>query len=59
MVITIKKNAPAKVINDALKTIAKQPKKPLKGFEPKKFEGKLKRGFDGLEYQNKVRNEWN
>lgn len=58
MVITIKKNAPASAISDALKKIANQPKKAKKRFDPKKYAGKLKRGFDGLEYQKLVRNEW-
>ncbi len=59
MVIIIKKDAPANAIDEALKTIANQPKKAQKGFDPSKYAGKLKRGFDGMEYQKQVRNEWN
>lgn len=59
MVIRIGKNAPANAIDEALKAIANQPKKPLKGFDPSKYAGKLIRGLDGLEYQKQVRNEWN
>lgn len=59
MVIRIKKDAPASAVDEALKTIANQPRPAGKGFDPKKYAGKLKRGFDGMEYQKQVRNEWN
>ncbi|SOD80578.1 hypothetical protein [Spirosoma fluviale] len=59
MVIRIPKDAPASAVDDALKAIANQPKSARKGFDAAKYAGKLKRGFDGMEYQKKVRNEWN
>ncbi len=59
MVIIIKKDAPASAIDDALEAIANQPRTPNKGFDPKKYAGKLKRGFDGMEYQKTFRDEWN
>ena len=59
MVVIIKKDAPASAMDDALKAIANQPKPARKGFDPKKYAGKLKRGFDGMEYQKQVRDEWN
>ena len=59
MVVIIKKDAPASAMDDALKAIANQPKLARKGFDPKKYAGKLKRGFDGMEYQKQVRDEWN
>ncbi len=59
MVITIKKDAPASAIDDALEAIANQPKTARNGFDPTKYAGKLKRGFDGMEYQKTFRDEWN
>jgi hypothetical protein len=58
MVITIKKNAPASAISDALKKIASQSKKAKKRFDPKKYAGKIKFPVDGLTYQKQVRDEW-
>jgi hypothetical protein len=58
MVIRIKKDAPANAVNETLKTIANQEKPARKGFDPKKYAGKMKRGFDDMEYQNAIRNEW-
>ncbi len=58
MVIRISKDAPANAIDEALKLIASQPKKPLKGFDPSKYAGKIKFPMDGLTYQKMVRDEW-
>jgi curved DNA-binding protein CbpA len=58
MVIELKTNSSKAEIKEAYKKISKQTYKPLKGFDTKKFAGKLKRGFDGMEYQKMVRNEW-
>ncbi|OIN59747.1 hypothetical protein [Arsenicibacter rosenii] len=58
MVIRIKKDAPASAIDEALKTLANQPKTARKGFDPKKYAGKIKFPADGLTYQKQVRDEW-
>lgn len=58
MVVRIPKDAPASAVDEALKLIASQQKKPQKGFDASKYAGKLKRGLDGLTYQKQVRNEW-
>jgi len=55
MTITLKKNATSKDIEAAKKKLLKGKKK--KG-DLSEFFGTLKRGFDGLEYQKKVRSEW-
>ena len=54
MVITINKDTKAEEINEALKKLPQPKKKGVKDFY-----GKLK-GFygDGLEYQKKLRDEW-
>ena len=55
MVITINKNTKAEEIDAALKQLQKSKKKGLSSFY-----GKLKGAFgDGLEYQKKIRDEWN
>jgi hypothetical protein len=58
MVIRIKKDAPPSAVDEALKTIANQPRPAGTGFDTKKYAGKLKRGFDGMEYQKAFRDEW-
>lgn len=58
MVVILKSNSSKAEIAEAYKKLKEQPYKPLKGFNTKKFAGKLKRGFDGMEYQKMVRNEW-
>ncbi|GAA4394426.1 hypothetical protein GCM10023187_00190 [Nibrella viscosa] len=58
MVIRIKKDAPASAIDEALKTIANQPRPTGKGFDPKKYAGKIKFPVDGLTFQKRVRDEW-
>jgi hypothetical protein len=57
MVIRLSKKASRSQIQDELKKLVK--KKVKKGFDAKKYCGKLVRGLDGLEYQKAVRNEWN
>ena len=51
MVIEINKNTKQETLNELLKATPR--KKTLR-----KFVGKLKRGLDGLTYQNEMRNEW-
>jgi len=58
MVITIKKDAPPSAVTDALKAIADQHKSSRKGFDAKKYAGKIKFPMDGLTYQKMVRDEW-
>ena len=54
MVITINKDTKAEEINKAIKQLPKSKKKDLSSFY-----GKLKGVFgDGLEYQKKMRDEW-
>lgn len=60
MTIILKKNATQKDIEAAEKKFGV--KKSKKGKNKKgsfhEFFGTLKRGYDGLEYQKKVRSEW-
>ena len=58
MVVIIKKDAPASAMDDALKAIANQPKPARKGFDPKKYAGKINFPVDGLTYQKQMRDEW-
>lgn len=51
MVIEINKDTKPEVVRELLK---QTPKK----HTLRKFVGKLKRGLDGLNYQNEARNEW-
>jgi len=54
MVITINKDTKPEEIDKELKKLPKSKKKSLSSFY-----GKLKGVFgDGLEYQKKIRNEW-
>jgi hypothetical protein len=57
MIVTIKKDAPASEIKKAMEAIAEE-RATRKGFDAKKYAGKLKRGFDGLTYQKHLRDEW-
>lgn len=57
MVVVIKKDAPPSEIKDSMKAI-EEDTATRKGFDAKKYAGKLKRGLDGLTYQKKVRDEW-
>jgi len=54
MVITVNKNTKISELDKELKKLQKTKKKGLSSFY-----GKLKGAFgDGMEYQKKVRNEW-
>ena len=53
MVITINKNANNQDLNKILLGV-----KPRKSFPSKVFLGKIKWGEDALEYQKRVRDEW-
>lgn len=54
MVIIINKNTNAEELDEALKKLQKSKKKNLSSFY-----GKLKGAFgDGMEYQKKLRDEW-
>jgi hypothetical protein len=57
MVVVIKKDAPLSAVNDALKAI-EEDRATRKGFDAKKYAGKLKRGLDGLTYQKQIRDDW-
>ena len=54
MVITINKNTRHQEIEKMLLRL-----KPRKLFHSKTFLGKIKWGEDGLEYQKRIRDEWN
>ena len=57
MSIRIDPNRSAEEVKLALEKLMQENKnKPLKNMLP--HFGKLKRGLDGLEYQNTVRNDW-
>jgi hypothetical protein len=58
MVIRIKKDAPASAVDEALKTIANQPRPAGTGFDTKKYAGKIKFPVDGLTYQKMAKDEW-
>ena len=53
MVITIKKDTNSQEIDKILSNL-----KPRKQFRSKLFLGKIRWGEDALEYQKKIRNEW-
>jgi hypothetical protein len=57
MVIIIPKDAPTSAVAKAMEAIAKE-RATRKGFDAKKYAGKLKRGLDGLTYQKQARDEW-
>jgi hypothetical protein len=57
MVVVIKKDAPPSAIQDAMKAIAEE-RSTRKGFDAKKYAGKIKFPVDGLTYQKQVRDEW-
>jgi len=58
MVVEIKKGSTKEEIDAAFKKLYENPQPPRKPFNAKKFAGKMKRGFDGLEFQRQARNEW-
>ena len=53
MTATVKKIKTAKTLADALNKV-----KPVKKFDAQKHVGKVKWGEDALEYQKRIRNEW-
>jgi hypothetical protein len=57
MVVVIKKDAPLSAVSDALKAI-EEDRATRKGFDAKKYAGKIKFPVDGLTYQKQVRDEW-
>ena len=57
MTIILKRNATKKDIEAAEKKLGVKKGKTKKG-NLREFFGTLKRGYDGLEYQKKVRSEW-
>ena len=57
MTIKISNKASKNEIEKALTQFSK--KKKVKGFESRKYFGKLVRGLDGLTYQQSLRNECN
>jgi hypothetical protein len=54
MVIRIEKEYDKKKVNTLIKQL-----KPSKVFDAKKFAGKIKWEEDPVEYQKRIRNEWN
>jgi hypothetical protein len=57
MIVTIKKDAPASEIKKAMEAIAEE-RATRKGFDAKKYAGKIKFPVDGLTYQKQIRSEW-
>lgn len=57
MSIRIKPNPTAEEIKKALEELQKSKTSPVEKNLKRHF-GNLKRGIDGMEYQNTVRNEW-
>jgi hypothetical protein len=55
MIIKLSKTSTKKDIEQAL---LKLKKKKHSSKDASQYFGALKRGLDGMEYQNKVRNEW-
>jgi hypothetical protein len=53
MVLTVKKGMPKKALDEALKKI-----KHTKKLDAKRYLGKVKWGEDALEYQKRLRDEW-
>ncbi len=58
IIITITKNDTEETIKKKLDSLADSANF-LNGFNAKKFTGKIKSFADGLEFQRKLRNEWN
>jgi hypothetical protein len=54
MIVKIKKPSKKSVKN----VLSKISNRNIKGFDPKKYFGKLVRGLDGEAYQKAIRNEW-
>ena len=53
MIITIKKDTNIQEVNKILSGL-----QPRKTFKSKRFLGKIKWGEDALQYQKRLRNEW-
>jgi hypothetical protein len=58
MTIRIAKNAKKSEIDKAIKKLASV-SSTKKSFKADKYNGKLVRGIDGVEYQRLLRDEWN
>lgn len=56
MVVIIPKDAPPSTLADAMETIAEE-RATRKGFDAKKYAGKIKCPVDGLSYRKMVRDE--
>jgi len=56
MTVVIKKHANEKAVSAAKRKLKRKQKQPAGLL---RFFGALKRGLDGVAYQNQVRNEWN
>jgi hypothetical protein len=54
MVVVIERKYDKKKINKLIEEL-----KPVKVFDASKFAGKIKWDEDPLEYQKRIRNEWN
>jgi len=53
MVVIVERKYNKKKINQQIRDL-----KPSKIFDPKKFAGKIKWDEDPLDYQKRIRNEW-
>ena len=56
MTITIRPGEEAKRIAEAIEKLKEKPSP--KAFDAYKYLGKLKKGVNALDYQEKARNEW-
>lgn len=57
IIVKILKSDTKEIIEEKLKQLG-SPQKIQKGFDAKKFTGKIKSLGDGLTFQNNLRNEW-
>lgn len=57
IIVTIDKNDSEEVIKEKLEKLNNE-KSEKKGFPAYKYLGKIKSFGDGLEYQKKIRDEW-
>lgn len=59
MTVYIKKTDTIEQMNRKIEKVLRAKRKPKKIFDPYKYLGKLKGVYgDGLEYQKKIRDEW-
>lgn len=56
MTITIEPGKDAKRLTEAIERLKEKPSS--KAFDAYKYLGKLKKGVDALDYQEKARHEW-